>query len=115
MNTPHPCDTCDNLYWDCMQEDDPFYFAECKLELQLGNKNCPQHPNNRTKNRKKENNKYFKLTQEIQKEIGYIDDVRNFCCFTCHHRHKVAACCFCEKHKITISLLGKCIFWIKRK
>lgn len=43
MNTPKPCDTCDNLYSDCMSEDNPFYETECKLNFELGNINCPHY------------------------------------------------------------------------
>lgn len=43
MNTPKPCDTCKNLYWDCLQEDNPFYTAECKRNLQMGNKKCKEY------------------------------------------------------------------------
>jgi len=43
MNTPRPCDDCENLYYECMQEDDPDYLAECKLGLELGDVNCPAY------------------------------------------------------------------------
>lgn len=43
MNTPKPCNTCKNLYWDCMCEDDPSYDAECKLDLEMGNKKCKEY------------------------------------------------------------------------
>ena len=55
------------------------------------------------------------MEKEIKEKIKYMEDVRDVCCFTCYYRHKVAACCFCEKHEITIKLLGKCIDWRKRK
>jgi len=43
MNTPIPCNTCINLYFDCMCEDDPTYCAECKLNLTLGDKKCKNY------------------------------------------------------------------------
>ena len=43
MNTPKPCDTCENLYYDCVAKDDPSYMAECKLGLPLGFMNCPKY------------------------------------------------------------------------
>lgn len=51
MNTPKPCDTCANLYHDCMCEDDPGYEAECKLALPLGFMECPKY--NKYKEEKK--------------------------------------------------------------
>jgi len=40
MNTPKPCNECNNLYFDCLQEDDPSYTCECKLGLPIGEKTC---------------------------------------------------------------------------
>jgi len=36
------CLNCLNLYWDCLSEDDPTASAECKFNLEMGNKNCPK-------------------------------------------------------------------------
>jgi hypothetical protein len=55
------------------------------------------------------------MEKEKKKEIGYIDNVKDFCCYNCFHRDSPSDLCFCLKHEMTISLLGKCIFWIKRK
>ena len=43
MNTPRPCDDCENLYYDCMCKDDPDCFVECKLGLDLGDVDCPAY------------------------------------------------------------------------
>ena len=43
MNTPKPCDSCKNLYYDCLQEDDVYYTAECSLGLELGNITCSKY------------------------------------------------------------------------
>ena len=40
MNTPEPCVNCKHLYWDCMQEEDVFYMAECRLGLPMGREEC---------------------------------------------------------------------------
>ena len=40
MNTPKPCDTCKNLYWDVMSEDDPCSMAECKYGMPMGDMFC---------------------------------------------------------------------------
>lgn len=42
MNTPSPCDKCNNLYWDLYEEEDPFGYAECTLKLKMGNEDCPK-------------------------------------------------------------------------
>ena len=44
-NTPEPCDTCKYLYADCMHKDDPAYDAECKLDMPMGEKDCPKYWN----------------------------------------------------------------------
>jgi hypothetical protein len=40
MNTPKPCDSCKNLYWNCTTEDDPSDMAECKYEMPMGDMFC---------------------------------------------------------------------------
>lgn len=42
MNTPQPCVQCKNLHYDTTLKDTPNNFYECKLELPLGNKECPK-------------------------------------------------------------------------
>jgi hypothetical protein len=55
------------------------------------------------------------MEKELKEKIGYIDSVRKYCCFTCHHLDMPEDLCFCTKHECTISLIGKCIFWVERK
>jgi hypothetical protein len=43
MNTPKPCDTCANLYYDAMAKDDPNYSSDCKLNLKCGNLACSKY------------------------------------------------------------------------
>jgi len=43
MNTPKPCDTCENLYYNCLLEDDPNDISECKFDLPLGNRKCKKY------------------------------------------------------------------------
>lgn len=43
MNTPKPCDSCLNLYYDAMQKDNPKYLSECKKKLELGKLNCKEY------------------------------------------------------------------------
>jgi len=45
MNTPKPCDTCRNLYFNCLYKDIETYMAECKLGNEMGNKGCPDYLN----------------------------------------------------------------------
>ena len=45
-NTPPPCDSCVNVYYDAMTKDRPDYDAECKIpdnEKNWGNKDCPYY------------------------------------------------------------------------
>jgi hypothetical protein len=45
MNTPKPCDTCKNLYYDVMQRENPDYMAECMMfsigAVWFGKEDCP--------------------------------------------------------------------------
>ena len=43
MNTPEPCCSCENLYVNCLYKDCEWYDAECKLDLSMGNKDCPKY------------------------------------------------------------------------
>jgi hypothetical protein len=36
MNTPPPCNSCANLYVNCLHKNDPNYLAECKKGHELG-------------------------------------------------------------------------------
>jgi len=45
MNTPKPCDICKHLYYDALSKDDPFYMAECKLNMTMGNIDCKHYLN----------------------------------------------------------------------
>lgn len=54
MNIPHPCDKCKHLYVDCMSEDDPSGYIECKKELAPKKGKCKgfQHYKSKRKNEK---------------------------------------------------------------
>lgn len=51
MNTPEPCDTCKNLYYDCLYKDDESYSAECKEQHIMGVSDCKWY---KSTSRKKE-------------------------------------------------------------
>jgi|WetSurMetagenome_2_1015567.scaffolds.fasta_scaffold01476_29 hypothetical protein len=53
MNTPKPCDTCQYLYVNVLEEDNPNYMAECEKNLKLGNTQCKEfkHYDNKLINR----------------------------------------------------------------
>jgi hypothetical protein len=50
MNTPEPCDKCKHLYYNALCKDDPFYEAECKFELEMGNSKCLKFLHYRSQN-----------------------------------------------------------------
>jgi hypothetical protein len=43
MNTPDPCCTCEELYYDAMKKNDPSYCSECKLGLPMGLADCRKY------------------------------------------------------------------------
>ena len=42
MDISSLCSNCTHLYYDCTRSEDPTYVSECKLDLEVGNKDCSQ-------------------------------------------------------------------------
>ena len=58
MNTPKPCDSCENLYYSCMSKDNPADEAECKLEKPMGMKDCKLY-------------KKYKMHEVVERKINH--------------------------------------------
>jgi len=50
-NTPEPCSSCGNLYYNVLQEDNPAYDSECTKHMKMGKKNCKSYINWKVKAR----------------------------------------------------------------